>query len=349
MIRTHLGFSIEDVQKATKLPLDTIQSIEDGSIFSNSKEINTYIRSFVRTYGRALKLDQDLLSRALDQEELGNYTDLLLHEFPELREEEPEMPEEDAPDETETPPGKKKKSPSFTFAEDDKKAPKPSRKSEPSRSSSKSTSTPSPDVRSIDWAGMGKKYKKKRSQPPVWVISAGLIVILIVAAAVLISQFDLLSMEDEVPVQPPETDMQEPAQDEDLSLDLSDEVPDEPAEVTALSDTLYLTVYAATSQLDPVRVWSDLKPRIDPYWINQGTALNFEFTDTIRVSGGYSNMLLFLNGNRIDNFRSEYFSADDNAVELTRDIFDSDPSWATPVPLELPADVSEPDTVMNRP
>ena len=66
-IREHLGLTVEDLRNATKLPLDTIHSIEDGSIFSESKEINTYIRSFVRSYGRALKIDNERMSRALDR------------------------------------------------------------------------------------------------------------------------------------------------------------------------------------------------------------------------------------------------------------------------------------------
>lgn len=356
-IRKHLGYSVEDIQNATKLPLDTIRSIEDGSIFSDSKEINTYIRSFVRTYGRALKLDNDLLSRALDQEELGNYTDLLLQNFPELREDKPEEKSEPASDDETSPSKDKKKkgSPSFKFGgEDDKKpAASSSKPSGASKSTSGSTSRKSspPDVRAIDWAGLGKSYKKQRSQPPVWLISAGVIIILIVAAAVLISQFGFFTSDEQTPAEPPVTDMQEPSVNQDLTLDLSDDVTDETdgENEVALSDTLYLTLYAATGPLAPVRVWSDLKPRIDPYWLEQGMAYNFEFADTIQVAGTYSNMLMFLNGHRIENFRGQYYNPEESAVELTRNIFDSDPRWATPVPFELPDTVSEPDTLITRP
>ncbi|WP_340102564.1 helix-turn-helix domain-containing protein [Rhodohalobacter sp. 8-1] len=355
-IRKHLGFSVEDIQNATKLPADTIRSIEDGTIFSESKEINTYIRSFVRTYGRALKLDIDLLSRALDQEELGNYTDLLLQNFPELKSDKPEQETESSSDE-ETRPSKgkkKKRSPSFTFAGgDEKKSTSDSSKSSGSSSKKRGPAHRSspPDVRSIDWAGLGKDFKKRRTQPPVWMISAGLIIILIVAAAVLISQFGFFSSDEQVPVAPPTTDIEEPARNQDLTLDLSEDITEDTTDVTevALSDTLYLTLYAATGRLDPVRVWSDLKPRIDPYWLEQGTAFNFEFADTIRVAGSYSNMLMFMNGHRIENFRGQYYNPEENAVELTRSIFDSDPRWASPVPFELPENVAEPDTLIDRP
>lgn len=351
-IREHLDYSVEDIQNATKLPKDTIRSIEDGSIFSESNEINTYIRSFVRTYGRALKLDNDLLSRALDQEELGNYTDLLLQDFPELRDDKPE-PKEEAPSDEDTSQSKdkkKKRSPSFTFAgSDEKKSEAGSSKSTSGRRSSGKSSPP--DVRSIDWAGLGKGFKKRRSQPPVWMISAGLLIILIVAAAILISQFGFFTSEEQLPVEPPVTDIQEPAQNQDLTLDLSEDITEDTADAAeaALSDTLYLTVYAATGPLDPVRVWSDLKPRIDPYWIEQGTAYNFEFSDSIRVAGSYSNMLLFFNGHRIENFRGQHYNPEENAVELTRSIFDAEPRWASPVPFEMPDTLAEPDTLIIRP
>lgn len=351
-IREHRGYTIEDIQKATKLPINTLESIEDGSIFHDSTEINTYIRSFVRTYGRALKLDNDLILRALDQEELGNYTNLLLQQFPELLEEEPESPAEESStnDETDKKSRKKRKSPSFTFAGDDAdNKPEPSKAGSSSGKTSSTDTPSSPGLRSIDWAGVGKGYKKQRSQPPVWIISAGLIVILLVASAVLISQFDLLGSEEEMPAEPPATPLEEPNTGQDLSLDLSEDQPEEPEPEAVLADTLYLTVYAANGQLDPVRVWSDLKPRIDPYWLDQGVAYNFEFADTIRVSGSYSDMMLFLNGNRIESVREQFYNPNENALELTRSVFDSDPSWATPVPFELPQDVSEPDTVISRP
>jgi len=365
-IRSHKGLSVQDIQKATKIPLETLLSIEDGTIFSNQKEINTYVRSFVRTYGRAIKLNEELVTRALDQEELGNYKDLLLEDFPDLKKEvEEEKNDLFSPSSQEkTGESSKKKekkgAPTWKFeaekleesdevqkTEDEKEisSPKPISDKRPPTTGSDSGA----DVRNIDWAGMGKDFKQRRTQPPVWIISAGMIVLLIVVAAVVITQFELFSS-DELPVQDSEV-TEQPATEsgQGLSLDITDEQPAEQSPAATLDDTLYITLYAAYNRLDPVRVWSDLKPRIDPYWIDEGTALNFEFQDSIRIAGSYSNMLLFLNGNRIDNFRNQYFNEERNAVELTRDLFDSDPRWATPVPLELPGDVAEPDTIRIRP
>jgi len=356
LIRAHQGYSIEDIQKATKIPIYTLQSIEDGTIFTEPSEINTYVRSFVRTYGRAVKLNDELLSQALDQEELGNYNHLLLKDYPKIREKEgiefepePEMDDdlfgpdaesEGADDE------KGGKTPSFQFEKEkgkDKEKKTPPAPKQHFRAASKA------DLRNIDWAGIGPGPRNKKTQIPLWIISAGLIIILLVAAAILFTQFGLFGSDEGD--RDDSMQIEQPAEgaNQDLSLGLAGQPPEGQTPVAELEETLELTVFAAYSRLDPVRVWSDLKPRIDPYWMDQGLAYNFEFQDTVYVRGNYDNMLLFLNGNRIDNLRSQYFNEAENAVELTRSLFDTDPRWATPVPLELPGDANEPDTIMARP
>ncbi len=51
-IRSHLGYSVQDIQHYTKIPVSTLESIENGTIFGDPEENQTYIRSFVRSYGR---------------------------------------------------------------------------------------------------------------------------------------------------------------------------------------------------------------------------------------------------------------------------------------------------------
>ncbi|NBB76447.1 MAG: hypothetical protein GVY02_03630, partial [Bacteroidetes bacterium] len=116
-----------------------------------------------------------------------------------------------------------------------------------------------------------------------------------------------------------------------------------------LDDTLFVTVYAATERLDPVRVWSDMKPRMDPYWLERGTAMRFEFQDTIRIRGPYERMLVFKDGHRIDNPDANYYSEANDYVEITRSLFTDDPKWASPIQLELPEGIPAPDSITNRP
>lgn len=365
-IRKYKGYSIQDVHEATRIPIHTIQTIEDGTIFTDSNEITTYVRSFVRTYGRAIKLSDSLLTEALDQEEVGEYDHKLLDPFPELskKAEDKKSASSDKDDEEEStnekPSDKKKgwrksrkknKAPSFTFEEEKAASGSPK--------SAKSEQAGSADVRNIDWSKIGSGGRKsRRSTPPVWLLSTILVIILLVSGYVIISQFGLFSetglFKQDQQSLPQSEELEEPAGmgNQDLPIELSEQSPGEISDEqlnTALEDTLFLTVYAAYERLDPVRVWSDLKRRIDPYWIEQGTALNFEFQDTIRVSGNYSNMLLFFNGNRIESFRSLYYNEQENAVELTRTQFTGNPQWATPVPFDLPDNVAEPDTVRRRP
>jgi hypothetical protein len=388
-IRKHLGLTIQDVQNATKLPLNTLKSIENDDIFEQQEENITYVRSFIRTYAKNLKLDDELVTRALDQEEIGNYNHLLLNAYPELKREaesaEKKIPGslEEKPDEEESKPDeaaeseKPQKRPRFIadFPDESSAADKPDLSAgtqeeiAPARTGSDAekakTGSASGSVQSkgteeteaaanrqqVNWADMGKKFSGSERKPPIWVIGAVVIILAVLVGVYLIFQAGIFSSENdgtEEPVSAQTTEEPESGSEE-LVLDLNEESESaEPTPPPALQDTLYLTVYAANERLDPVRVWSDLKPRIDPYWIEQGTALNFEFSDTIRIRGQYARMLLFLNGHLIENFRQEYFNTDENAVELDRSLF-QDPEWAVEIPLEIPSNVAPPDSVAFRP
>jgi hypothetical protein len=364
IIRKHLGYSIEDIHSATKIPLDTLKTIESGAIFDQTDEIKTYVRSFVRTYGKALKLDEQLLLDSLDLQQAYLYDNLLLTAFPELNkelkfkttdhkettpEEKSEKPESDE-DKKDTDVEVKMSTrfvADFTDGDDSESEDVP--KTEEVKKEEKFKPVPPPGVRSINWADTGRKLVTNRQKTPVWVIGSVVILLVLFVSIYYFVRNDLFQADIEPTEQPSPIEQSAPAQTNgsDLTLDLTE--PPETEEPAILDGTLYLTVYAATERLDPVRVWSDLKPRIDPYWMERGVALNFEFRDTIRVRGQYSNMLLFMNGHLIQNFRQEYFNADESAVEITRDIFEEDTRWATQVPFELPPNVSEPDSVANRP
>lgn len=356
-IRKHFGLSIHDIQSATKIPLSTLESIEDNSIFEKSDEIQTYIRSFVRTYGRNLKLDDNLVVEALDSQEVGVYNHELLQPFPDLAPPAPkqaEIPEPDKKtnsekkDELKEGKSRSKIQPDFPAAENENiKREDPA----PTRASKTGKPTSPPNVRSVNWADMGKRFSTNRSNTPIRLIGIAIVVLFVIAMTYYLFSNDFFVSDDveqteTIPV-PEETVTEE---NSGIPLDI-DETPQdtEPAPPAELGETLYITIYAANDRLDPVRVWSDLKPRIDPYWLEQGTALNFEFSDTIRVRGQYSRMLLFMNGHRIDDFRQQFYNDEESAVELTRDIFEDDPKWRSTIPLELPPNVAEPDSVANRP
>lgn len=389
-IRSHLGLSIQDIQHDTKIPVSTLKSIENGSIFDHPEENQTYIRSFVRSYGRALKINDDLMIKALDQNETGNYNHLLLEEYPVLKpdktgqqEPEPELetqPHSEVDENSEAPEQQlfdKKEEPrqenddneseikhieiSDESTEDaSQKESKTGKKSQTSgKLQPKSTNTEK-SVKSVDWADVGRKFNQEKKHTPVWLI--GLIIILIIAGFLgyflyqngFFSLEGLMENDQQEQVSPPTE-----ASQSNLSLDLADSLaatetadqpePSSPETEAELGDELELTVYAAYDDLGPVRVWSDLKPRMDPYWLEQGAAMQFGFRDTIRIRGSYSDLILLKDGHHVENAAQEFLQQEDDYIQLTREFFASDPKWATSVEYELPEGVPPPDSLATRP
>ena len=84
VIREHLGLSVSDIQHRTKLARDVIESIENGDIFDHKSENVVYLRIYIRSFARALKIDNSVIVKALDQLKNGNYNHLLLDYYPDL-------------------------------------------------------------------------------------------------------------------------------------------------------------------------------------------------------------------------------------------------------------------------
>lgn len=379
-IRSHLGLTVQDVQHLTKIPVSTLKSIESGEIFSHPEENQTYIRSFVRSYGRALKIDDDVMIKALDQNEAGNYNHLLLDDYPGLAPQEQAQPEhepEEQPEideEHEDPPNEETPETEFSFenretAEKDasqkpqnqEEEPEIAETATPQNNVKPKTADTGPSVKSVDWADVGRKFSQEKKHTPVWIV--GLIIVLIIAAFVAYFLYEngFFSLGDLSQQDAPQEQMEteNAASQDNLSLGLEDSLstgetdtemalPQENT-VQQMDEVLQLTVYAAYDGLGPVRVWSDIKPRMDPYWLEQGTAMHFEFSDTIRVRGAYENMLLFKDGNLIENSAQNFLQQESNYIELTRDFFESDEKWTTSVDYELPEGVPPPDSIANRP
>lgn len=407
-IRVHLGYTIQDIQQSTKIPVSTLKNIENDYIFERSDEGTIYVRSFVRSYGRALRIDDNIMIKALDQHAAGNYSNMLLQNFPELLPSDPDSkpapsvqssPEAEPPADmttlsgsaeekaetkkTETESGNAKNEgealPPTNVAEEESDEPSSAEKvvtSAPNTSKPENDKTPvlttetpadepspakntgEPSVSSVNWADLGNKATIQKKKSSAWIFGIILLLaVLSVAAYVLIDNDFFSSTEvpdtEQIVTGPPSS-----PGGVDLDLGSNGETTEEEtaaAQATpatsapvSLDDMIFITVYAAYDVLDPVRVWSDLKPRLDPYWLELGTALNFEFQDTIRIRGPYANMLIFKNGHRISDFQ-EYFIEEENYVELTRDYFTSDAKWSNTIPFDLPAGVSPPQSVENRP
>lgn len=355
-IRTALGLTLQDIQATIKIPMATLEKIENGTIFEDSVHGETYVRSFIRSYGRALKIDSEVMINGLNQQESGNYNHLLWNHFEGGQESssfknftfDDEEPADEAQvelsQETPTEPTPKEILKDEVATDELPKtvAPEP-------ESPKNSPKTPNP-AENVNWADMGLKFTETKKTTPVWLFVTLILVVVTFVIGYFVYTNDLLNLADTSANESEPTTLA-PESSNDL-LDLN-----ETAEMNVsgtavgeeLDEILYITVYAAYERLEPVRIWSDIKPRLDPYWVEQGVAMNFDFRDTVRIRGQYENMLIFKNGHSIDDVLEANYNQQENYIELTRDYFSSDPKWTSSQPFQLPEDVAEPDTVMLRP
>lgn len=72
-IREELGVDTDEIQGLTKLSYEIIAEIESDAIFNSEIYNDAYIRNFVRSYARGLKIKEAVIIRALDAMEQGSY------------------------------------------------------------------------------------------------------------------------------------------------------------------------------------------------------------------------------------------------------------------------------------
>lgn len=342
-IREQQNLTLEDVQKAIKIPVSTLKSIENDSILRDDQENKTYRRSFIRSYAKLLKLDDENVVRALDAMEEGTYHSGIL--TGEDIEEDSGLPVSDYHTDTDS---------------DDEKAPELT----PPVSKAQAHGDPKPNdppaVNTINWADMGKKFTTASKGSKAWIALVGVILFVLIAGGVYLfsdqiaglfgtSPSDQLAMESNQPgeavidtINQQPTVTAEPDQTEQEEV-----IPfNEPA-MLELGDTLTIAVYAAYGQLEPVRVTSDLNWRTNPFWMEEGEAYYFDFQDSILVRGQYSRMLLLFNGIPLNNPRQNYYSPEYNSILITRDILDN-PEYLAPPPEEFPLEIGAPDSIVYR-
>lgn len=374
LIRKEQELTLDEIHEATKIPERIIQSIEDDSIFTDLDKNSTYIRSYVRTYAKALSIDDKQIIYALDKVEKNDYSGSLQ----DLLEEKPKKSfefDEDEPEEDAKPSTSEEQSDEMIhdhtpeYEEDDSASTKEiSRQSTPLPADSEEV----PDVQSVDWADMGRRFQPLKSVgSKTW---AGIITIFILAVAIgaFFFFYDVDSTADtEMATNPDASSSEELRQQESangLSTDslelnvapaeegdttgqgntvVTDEVQNE--SLTELPDTLSIVVYAAYGQLEPVRVYTDISDDINPYWIEEGEALRFNFVNEIRIRGQYSRMVLLLNGHPIQNPREEFYNPDTRILEIDRSYFEDDSIWLQAAPDSLPIDAPPPSVIRERP
>ncbi|MBD3616467.1 MAG: helix-turn-helix domain-containing protein [Gracilimonas sp.] len=355
-IRKSQNLTLEDIQNAIKIPLDTIKSIEDESIFTDPSMNKTYVRSFVRSYAKVLKLNDDDVVMALDEVEAGMYSGSLVsgkENIDEYRQPySPSKPEEKAPETSSTEPV------------ESKPAQKP--ETEPPKEANKAEPIAPPEINTVNWADMGRKFTTAGKSSKVWLAISFFFIIALLATCIYIFWDDISSVinqnfsanQEQTTSQQSNQEIIIPTPVDSSAIAGESEAPSDsdtqnqsqstaPNEPIILGDTLTVTVYAAYGQLEPVRITSDLNWRTNPFWVEDGAAYNFDFRDTLLVRGQYSRMLLLFNGHIIENPRQNYFDTAFNSIMITRSVLDQ-PRYLAPAPDEFPLEIGPPDSTVYR-
>lgn len=350
-IRKEKNLSLEDIFEVTKIPVHTLNSIEKDTLFKSSSESKTYLRSFVRSYAKALKITDANILKALEATENGTYDhDLIklinpetLSEAYSLKKDKVEVDNEKSIDPEELSADTYQKEIDSSNEKIIKEEPKTTR----------------PTVDTINWADMSKKVYASPANSKIGLL---LIIILIIGGLGTAGYFyggDLIGMFSSEEVSEPPTTAQDPVtsnQDVTTVPNDSTTVDDNSqnnslntSENLVLPETLTVVLYAAYDKLEPVRVTSDFNNRTNPFWMDQGEAYYFDFTDSLRVRGQYSRFLLMYNGNVINNPRQNHFDPNFDAIVLTREIL-SAPEYQQNSTDNFPPNlgVAAPDSIIYR-
>ena len=335
-IRKELGISLEEIQNSIKIPMLTLKSIENDSIFDSPEHNQTYIRSFIRSYAKALKIDDEKAVSALDALSAGTYKSSIILGAAHTPSE-PVSTEEFAEDQD----------------SDDSDLPDlspPEIEQKPAK--------PKPEVSNVNWADMGRKFTLQESGSRVWIIALVAVIVLALVATGYYFRaeiMELVGFSAETTQTNGTTDIDEtppPASDGTIGTPSQEFEEPAPAEVitqpmSLLGDTLTVAIYAAYDRLEPVRVTSDLNGRTNPFWMERGEALYFDFQDTLLIRGQYTRMLILFNGHVVERARQRYYSQEYSSIMLTRNIFDND-TYLSPAPAEFPLEVGAPDSIVYR-
>ncbi|MDZ7657893.1 helix-turn-helix transcriptional regulator [Fodinibius sp.] len=370
-IRKEQELSLEEIYEATKIPTRILESIEDDSIFTDFENNATYIRSYVRSYAKALSIDEKQIIYALDKVQKNDYSGSLQSLFDEQPKRSFEFDEEDDDADEESADSDELQdkdmvhdhSPEFQSDQTDS--------SENSPETPRSSPLPKadhPDVKSVDWADMGRKFKPLKSvRSRTW---AGIFVtlLIIIGTVSFFYFYETDPVSNEV-ANNPTTNQQTESSEEKVSTDsleldivpatetndtteqqptaTADDIPNEA--LSTLPDTLSIVLYAAYGRLEPVRVYTDIMNDINPYWIEQGEAIRFNFVNELNIRGQFSRMVLLLNGHPVQNLREEFYNPDSRLLEINRSYFENDPQWLQPAPDSLQIDAPPPSTIRDRP
>ena len=323
-VRKKKDLSIEDVQQNTRIPAHILRSIEDDSIFENMPNNVTYTRSYVRSYAKAIGIQEANIVRALDRVVKGNYGGELDPDADLDSNEEPEQSEEDIKQDL-----------------TDKNPPKQPEESPPQEPRQKPVSYKASERASDnwDWVQVGQQANTKNARSR----RTGLLIILILIAAIAAGfvVYTYYYAEKESPEGATENnELQQPTTPSDSLQEALLNDKNRPqmnnngqaGSGEVFGDTLTIGIFAASGKLEPIRIYTDILEQQNPYWVPQGDTIRFNFVNTVRLRAAnqYDRLQLLFNGHIIQNYYQEYYNSESGMVELDRIVFENHPEWRQP-------------------
>lgn len=365
-IREKSGLSVADIHQKTKTPESVINEIEKGSIFEQAEKQKTYIRSFIRTYAKAIGIKDEDMIRALDAQESDNYAGGLRKKYlPETLDTDSDSDLEDsnkiiplandvAQDDEDF--GLVKPGPTSTIRSDEYSRPDPSRQHN-------RVTPPPPKLDSVDWAKFSDNFVALNNSAMLYGLIALIIIILSVVGYFSYAYYaENITTNDEInnpslsnSALGDSDDIGTPAlEDSALSNSLSADSlkvtsPEIPAIMAAveLPDTIFLIIHAANDKLEPIRVTSDIDNRRSPYWIEFNEAMRFDFLDQIVIEGQLDRMAIFINGHLLSEIDSVL--TDRRNIIITREFLARRSFIFSEKSPDLPEGVVAPTIIRDRP
>jgi hypothetical protein len=323
-IRNARKLTLADVQSRTRLPEPLLRGIENGSIFEMAETQKTYLRSYVRSYAKAVRISDEDAVRALDEFFGGGYSGSLAQTY--LGE---AASADIAPDAEPDLPMLKRIVTSTVESEEFTRP-------DPTRPHNQAT-LPPPGLSDVNWSGMGRGMPVIKP-PTGWMLIAIVLVAVVGVGLWLTDGFGLWGAE-EVAASVSDTPV--------ASAEAPPPVQAAPAPVEPMAETLELLVYAVFDRLEPIRVQTDYSEEINPYWVEYGTAMRFQFQNQISIRGAFPRFILMFNGHMIPD--KESFLAGGNTLMIRREYLENTPLYRTAAPDSLPNGLPMPSRIVDRP
>jgi hypothetical protein len=289
----------------------------------------TYTRNYIRSYARAIGVGEAKIIRALDRVQQNNYNGELLG-----REQASSDSEDDISDDSD---GQSADASQQQEEAENEQEAEDEQDDKASMEEGRAASLPENRSRGEwDWVEVGRKAPASRNGAQEKTLSMIILLIVLLAAAFLVYYF-LYSAGSSSNVQSSADNMGQPAAPPNTSPGMpgesgaaNDSTAHQSGQAFAsLPDTLMLTVYAANGRLNPVRVYTDLAGKYDPYWVKQGDSLQVRFRDTVGIQAvnQYDHLQLRFEGHLISDVYEKYYVKNAKAIKLTRSIFEKHPEW----------------------